>query len=138
MSDREFKRPASFPIDRSRINAAAPKGETPFTFDEFVSEIVWPFEKWGGGGSDSDKPAEDWGGENFDPTDHWGEAQIRIAEALEAAPNEGDTVQLTLDDWSKFSEATKAGKLLGPYAPKLRVMARAIRNATAVKSDKTP
>jgi hypothetical protein len=133
MSDREFKRPVSFLIDRSKINPAAPSKLVPFTFDDFIVEIVWAFEKWGGGGSDSTADAEDWGGANFDASDHWGEAQIRIAAVLEAAPNEGDVIRLTIDDWTKLAEATKAGKLLGAYAPKLRIMARAIRGATAVK-----
>jgi hypothetical protein len=112
MGDRVFLKPEPFELPQPV--QGLPGGGRLYGSEAFFGEVVWPYEKWG-------------------TTDEWSDAQIRIGDLLEAtAP--GRPVVLSLEDYEKLREATRAAKLQGSYAHKLRRMARQITSAKPLDS----
>lgn len=104
MHDREFTKPQP-------IRLAGPPGQPDleYKFEHYVGEFVWSYGKW-------------------NEEDSWGDAQIRLGEAIEEA-NPGEPVKMSLDDWEKFREANKEAKIQGPLAHKIRKHQKAVKSA---------
>ena len=85
-------------------------GKVQYTFLMFLGEFVWTYPKWS--------------------EDGWEEACIRIGDAVDSLEVGGE-LSLTLEDFEKLREATKAATISGPIAYKLRKMSHAIRSATS-------
>ena len=122
---RTFDKPAEITLNHALVNAAGKTEfqKVPYDFEQFLGEYVWCYTKWS--------------------EDGWDEAQVRIGELVEAAAD-GETVTLLDEDQTKLREAYLAyrtpsgGTISGPYAPKLRKMGRAIKNAKVVEEKATP
>ena len=123
MHAREFIKPAPVSVKMYRQNEGQPIETLTrlYSFDDYLGEFVWSYARWG--------------------EDGWDDAQIRIAEAIDAT-EEGQPVPIdSIDDWEKLHEANKAAKLTGNNAPRVRRLQRAIKSArspkTATASDGT-
>lgn len=123
MHVREFPKPAPIKLKgRNQImgknGPELVEAEIDYRYDDYVTEFIWSYPKW-----------------NTDEA--WGDSQIRIGDAIEAA-TDGEPIKFEeLEDWEHFHEANKAAEIKGPNAHRLRRFQKAGKNARAPEKQPT-
>ncbi len=117
MHVREFQKPGPILVKMRRQVAEAGRlkivdDEVEFRYEDYIAEYVWSHGEW-----------------NTDES--WGEAQIRIGEAIEATPVGCYVRFAELDDFEKFRKANNAAQITGPNAHRIRRFQKAGKNARA-------
>lgn len=107
--DRQFIKPAPI-MCRVGLDKEGRPVEFEYHMDGYFTEYVWKYPKW-------------------NEEESWGEAQIRIGDALEAA-KVGEPVGFSLEDWEMLREANRAAKIEGQYAHRVRRHQRTVSGAS--------